>query len=174
MRGACWETRNKLDSSPPAHHSPRLPSRPPSTHTPWSGRGSGRQGGARHCTNDLDALGRDCSALPGSKVDGMGAPQRSPRSGRHSRTVPRPSRSLSAPAGGILVKPRAWFSSHAPRAYTAGARRRRQRRAGRRQERGRSQSREARPAERSAAGCLDEVEKPVTARWPRRRGGLVA
>lgn len=46
---------------------------------------------------------------------------------------------------------------------TAGARRRRQRRAGRRQKRGRSQSREARPAERSAAGCLDEVEKPVTA-----------
>jgi hypothetical protein len=27
---------------------------------------------------------------------------------------------------------------------------------------GRSQSREARPAERRAAGCLDEVEKPVT------------
>jgi hypothetical protein len=31
----------------------------------WSGRGSGRQGGARHCTNDLDALGSDCSACPG-------------------------------------------------------------------------------------------------------------
>ncbi|MEV5601914.1 nuclease-related domain-containing protein [Streptomyces sp. NPDC052299] len=56
-----------------------------------------------------------------------------------------------------------------PRAYTAGARRRRQRRAGRRQERGRSQSRKARPAERSAAGCLDEVEKPVTALGGRNR-----
>ncbi len=53
---------------------------------------------------------------------------------------------------------------------TAGARRRRQRRAGRRQERGRSQSREARPAERSAAGCLDEVEKPVTARLATETG----
>lgn len=62
--------RTQLTST---HHSPQLPSRPPSTHTPWSGRGSGRQGGARHCTNDLDALGRDCSALPGSKVVGMGA-----------------------------------------------------------------------------------------------------
>ncbi|MFE5026672.1 replication initiator [Streptomyces sp. NPDC056656] len=40
----------------PAHHSPQLPSRPPSTHTPWSGRGSWRPGGARHCTNDLDGL----------------------------------------------------------------------------------------------------------------------
>jgi hypothetical protein len=53
----------------PASHSlrttfrPQLPSRPPSTHTPWSGRGSWRPGGARHCTNDLDAMGRVCSAL---------------------------------------------------------------------------------------------------------------
>ena len=152
----------KSYAGPPT--SPRLPSRPPSTHTSWSGRGSGRQGGARHCTNDLDALGRDCSALPGSKVVGMGAPRRSPRIRRHPRTAPLPSRGLCAPAGGIILKPRAWFSSHAPSGLsTAGARRRRQRRAGRRQERGRSQSREARPAERSAAGCLDEVEKPVTA-----------
>jgi hypothetical protein len=30
-----------------------------------------------------------------------GSPRRSPRSGRHSRRVPRPSRSLSAPAGGM-------------------------------------------------------------------------
>lgn len=50
-----------------------LPSRPPSTHAPWSGRGSWRPGGARHCTNDLDAMGRVCSALPGSMADGMGA-----------------------------------------------------------------------------------------------------
>ncbi len=104
----------------------------------------------------------------GRRWSGWEPPRRSPRSGRHSRAVPRPSRSLSAPAGGIVVKPRTWFSSHAQRAYTAGARRRRQRRAGRRQERGRSQSREARPAERSAAGCLDEVEKPVTALVVRR------
>jgi hypothetical protein len=55
-------------------HAPQLPSRPPSTHTPWSRRGPWRPGGARHCTNDLDARGRACSALPGSTVDGMGAP----------------------------------------------------------------------------------------------------
>ncbi|MFB6933392.1 tyrosine-type recombinase/integrase [Streptomyces chartreusis] len=42
--------------APLTHHSPQLPSRLPSTHTPWSGRGSWRPGGARHCTNDLDAL----------------------------------------------------------------------------------------------------------------------
>lgn len=53
---------------------PWLPSRLPSSHTSWSGRGSGRQGGARHCTNDLDALGRDCSALPGTTAGGMAAP----------------------------------------------------------------------------------------------------
>jgi hypothetical protein len=53
----------------------KLPSRPPSTHTPWSGRGSWRPGGARHCTNDLDAMGRVCSALPGSMVVGMEAPR---------------------------------------------------------------------------------------------------
>lgn len=49
----------------------QLTSRPPSTHTPWSRRGSWRPGGARHRTNDLDAMGRVCSALPGSMVDGM-------------------------------------------------------------------------------------------------------
>lgn len=27
----------------------------------------------RHCTNDPDAMGRVCSALPGSEVVGMGA-----------------------------------------------------------------------------------------------------
>ncbi len=50
-----------------------LLSRMPSTHTPWSGRGPGRPGGARHCTTDLDALGRVCSALPGSTAYGMRA-----------------------------------------------------------------------------------------------------
>jgi hypothetical protein len=39
----------------------------------WSGRGSWRPDGARHCTNDLDARGRVCSALPGSMAYGMGA-----------------------------------------------------------------------------------------------------
>lgn len=85
----------------PGHHPPQLPSRLPSTHTPWSGRGSGRQGGAPHWTNDLDALGRDCSALPGATADGMGAPRP-----RHTRPAPAngapPSRSLSAPAGGMI------------------------------------------------------------------------
>ncbi|MER7972287.1 hypothetical protein ABTX35_25405, partial [Streptomyces sp. NPDC096080] len=31
-----------------------------------------------HCTNDLDAMGRVCSALPGATVDGMGAPHAHP------------------------------------------------------------------------------------------------
>lgn len=57
-----------------SHHSPQLPSRPPSTHTPWSRRGPWRPGGARYCTNDLDARDHACSASPGSAVDGMGAP----------------------------------------------------------------------------------------------------
>ncbi|MDQ1027063.1 hypothetical protein QF035_004645 [Streptomyces umbrinus] len=79
-------TTDQRSASPPpslrpsTHHPPPLPSRPPSTHTPWSGRGSGRQGGARHCTNDLDALGHGCSALPGLAVDGMEAPR-----ARHTR-----------------------------------------------------------------------------------------
>lgn len=55
------------------HHSPQLPSRTPSTHTPWSGRGSWRPGGAPRWTNDLDAMGRVCSALPGSMAYGKGA-----------------------------------------------------------------------------------------------------
>jgi len=69
-------SERRLSTDPPmqTHHSPQLPSRPPSTHTPWSGRGSWRPGGARHCTNDLDARGRVCSALPGSMVVGMEAP----------------------------------------------------------------------------------------------------
>ncbi|MFF4657694.1 hypothetical protein [Streptomyces sp. NPDC001381] len=54
----------RLRARTSTHHSLQLPSRTPSTHTPWSGRGSWRPGGARHCTNDLDARGRVCSALP--------------------------------------------------------------------------------------------------------------
>jgi hypothetical protein len=57
---------------------------------PWSGRGSWRPGGARHCTNDLDARGRVCSALPGSMAGGMGAPGAHHNSGRYSRTAPPP------------------------------------------------------------------------------------
>lgn len=83
-------------------------------------QGVKRQGGARPCTNDLDALNHDRSALSGSKVVEMGAPRRSPHSGQHSRTAPLPSRSLSAPAGGVIVKPRAWFSSHAPGLSSCG------------------------------------------------------
>jgi hypothetical protein len=56
-------------------HQPQLPSRPPSTHTPWSRRGSGRPGRSYSGALHLDALGRVCSALPGSTVDGMGAPR---------------------------------------------------------------------------------------------------
>lgn len=66
-----------------ADYPPQLPSRLPSTHTSWNGRGSGRQGGAPCWTNDLDALGRDCSALPGSTADGMGDPH-----ARHTRPAP--------------------------------------------------------------------------------------
>lgn len=68
----------------------------------WCGRGSGRQGGARHCTNDLDALGRVCSALPGSMAGGMEAPTPTTTL-LHPPAVPPPSRSLSAPAGGTTT-----------------------------------------------------------------------
>lgn len=74
-------------------------------------------------------------------------------------TIPeseRPRRRHPLEAAGLVLV------SCPPGLSTAGARRRRQRRAGRRQERGRSQSREARPAERSAAGCLDEVGKVLS------------
>ncbi len=40
-----------LDSTA-TRYPPRLPSRPPSTHTLWSGRDSWRSGGARHCAYD--------------------------------------------------------------------------------------------------------------------------
>lgn len=53
----------------------------------WSGRGSRRQGGARYCTNDLDALGRGCSALPGSMAGGMEALSRATML-PHPRTAP--------------------------------------------------------------------------------------
>lgn len=76
-----------------AHHPPQLPSRPPSTHTLWSGRGSWRPCGARHCMNHQDARGRVCSALPGATVDGMGAPctrHYGPAVGNGAPTVPVP------------------------------------------------------------------------------------
>ena len=66
----------------------------------WSRRGSGRQGGARHCTNDLDALGRDCSACPGRWQAGWKLPH-SAMTNPHPLAGPGPSRSRSAPAGGI-------------------------------------------------------------------------
>ncbi|WBB65380.1 site-specific integrase [Micromonospora sp. WMMD812] len=49
------------------HAAYSLPSRLPPTHTPWSGPGPGRQGGAPYRTNDLVALALVCSALPGSE-----------------------------------------------------------------------------------------------------------
>jgi hypothetical protein len=72
--------------------------------------------------------------------------------GRHSRTAPPPSRSLSAPAGGCSDRGR--FSTvidSCPGSGHVGARRRSAGGAGRRQERRPRRSREARPAERSAA-----------------------
>lgn len=78
------------DSPQPTTHP--APTRPPSTHTPWSGRGAGRPGGARHCTNDLDAMGRACSPLPGSTVDGMGANPAHAPTDPQPGTVPPPSR----------------------------------------------------------------------------------
>lgn len=42
-----------------------------SAHTEWSRRGAGRPGGARYCTNDLDARCRVCSACPGPNAGGM-------------------------------------------------------------------------------------------------------
>jgi hypothetical protein len=92
------------------HHLSQLPSRPPSTHTPWSGRGSGRPGGARHCTNDLDALGRVCSALPGSTGDGMGASPRTPLRSRSREWRPLHPGAGRSPAGGIILYQR--MTSH--------------------------------------------------------------
>ncbi len=53
------------------------------------GYNAGLRRGARHCTNDLDAMGRVCSALPGATVDGMGA-----LNARHPRARGRERRSL--------------------------------------------------------------------------------
>ncbi|MER7959390.1 site-specific integrase [Streptomyces sp. NPDC096030] len=74
-----------------------------------------------------------------------------------------------APAGGMSVASGIggrWGSTHAlgPIPSCRGGRRRSGGGAGRRQERRPERSREARPAERSAAGCLDEVEKVLAAR----------
>ncbi len=147
------------------HYLPQLPSRLPSTHTPWSGRGSWRPGGARHCTNDLDARGRVCSALPGSTADGMEAPAPATH-GRHSRTGPpaisepeRPRRrlvrSVAALHGDRLM---ATGPIHVwARVGVGGAERAEGRSAG--------AARAGKRARRSGAQPgLDEVEKPVTAR----------
>jgi hypothetical protein len=69
----------------------------------WSGRGPWRPGGARHCTNDLDARDHARSACPGSMAGGMGAPAPITTTNPRSPAGPRPSRSLSAPAGGIVL-----------------------------------------------------------------------
>lgn len=122
--------------------------------------------GAPHWTNDMDARGQGCLACLGRWQTGWKRPTPATTNPR-PRTGPPPSRSRSAPAGGIpsdsspvgvcgrarLMPP--WAYPH------VGARRRSARGAGRRQERRAQRSREARPAKRSAAGCLDEVEKLV-------------
>ena len=93
-------------------HSPQLPSRLPSTHTPWSGRGSGRQGGAPCRTNDLDALGRDCSALPGSMADRMGARHTRPALANGAPAISEPERPCRRHAltGALRVQ----VSTHGP------------------------------------------------------------
>lgn len=84
MRNAIkqYARRRRNAFSPTA---PQLPSRPPSPHTPWSGCGSWRPGGAGHCTNDLDAMGRVCSALPEAMVDGNGSPTHATMGPRRER-----------------------------------------------------------------------------------------
>lgn len=146
------------------HHPPQLPSRPPSTHTPWSGRGPGRQGGAPNWTNDLDALGRVCSALPGSMADGMGAPHArpyGPAAGSGAPAIPVPAdpppeasgsdRAVRTVLGSWPPGPiHLWAGVGAARAERAE---------------GRSVARSGagKPARRSGAQPgLDEVEKPVT------------
>ncbi|RZU22065.1 hypothetical protein EV567_2580 [Streptomyces sp. BK239] len=102
----------------PAHHCPQLPSRPPSTHTPWSGRGSGRQGGARHCTNDLDAPGP--RLLGSAWVDGGrdGSSPCTPLRARSRRRRPLHPDAGRSPAGGIILCPR-MTSSPCPLARSA-------------------------------------------------------
>ncbi|MBP5876889.1 hypothetical protein F3K20_21705 [Streptomyces scabiei] len=63
----------------------------------------------------------------------MGAPLRSRRSGRHSRTAPLPSRSLSAPAGGMSLSC-GWLPRFRPQHERAAGRGQ----PGRRQEAGRA------------------------------------
>lgn len=151
--------RGESHHSHPHHHLPLLPSRLPSARTPverawflasrWSAllyERSGRQGPR--------LLG-----LPGSMAGAMGAP--SPRRTCRRwwvRSILEPERPRRrhalAPAAGCRVLPHA---SGLPTRTRVGE----ARRAGRRQERGRSRSRDAAGgAQRSRE--LDEVEKPVT------------
>lgn len=166
-RDFAWQGGHRPPVGPPPRgHRSRLPSHStPNSHPVcrrptrmWSGRGAGRQGGARHCTNDLDARCRGRSACPGPMADGMGVPRLShPRSALASGApaILEP----EAPAGGMSVTDGTggrWGLPHAlgPIPSCRGGRRRSGGGAGRRQERRPERSREARPAERSAAGCL--------------------
>ena len=114
----------------------------------------------------LTPLGRVCSALPGSTVDGMGAPHARPTRPAPASGAPsipeseRPRRRhvfdrgcvrtvIATHQTGLSTRGRA-SAAAAPSGPKAGARAQ--------PEPG------ARPAERSAAG-LDEVEKPVTGTW---------
>lgn len=130
----------------------------------WSWRGSGRQGGARHCTNDLGALGRVCSALPGSTVDGMEAhPARHdvPAAGSGAPSIPVPAdpppeASSLTVAGSVECSPHATGLSMCGRASAQPGRSEPKAGAAPRAEP------VSPPAERSAAGCLDEVEKVLS------------
>ncbi|CAM5726752.1 hypothetical protein SANTM175S_09241 [Streptomyces antimycoticus] len=99
----------------------------------------------------LTPLGRVCSALPGTTVTGWEPPAHATTDLR-AQTEPRPSRSLSAPAGGIVSGLRLadQVSPLGPPALSpVGARRRTVRGAGRRQEQSATGSRER--ARRSGA-----------------------
>ena len=105
--------------TPPA----ALPSRLPSSHTPWSGLGSWCPGGARHCTNDLDTRNQARSALPGMMADGMAATYPHPIRTAPADGAPAIPES-EAPAGGTSLNRTAHLtltttSSHLPAALGA-------------------------------------------------------
>lgn len=91
------------DPRAPGHHSPQLPSRLPSTHTHVERT---RCRASRWSAPLYERPGRPVPCLLGlswvdGRRDGSSPPQ--PSTGRHPRTAPRPSRSQSAPAGGMSV-----------------------------------------------------------------------
>jgi hypothetical protein len=157
----CTLRRKEILPPPPSSHPVCL--RPARM---WSGRGSWRPGGARHCTNDLDARGRVCSARPGRWQ--VGWEHSAHRDARAGASGEGPSRSRSAPAGGIALTRTVWSHLMPPanppmRAALA--------------ERGADGSdgpigRRTRGRRSvSDAGCLEDVEKVWTARRFSATGG---